>query len=707
VTTNNGKGSSYKFGDAEQANLGSVRAESDRAMLNSAFVRTSDFESLARGPLQSFVVGRRGAGKSALFLQLGIHFRKAPDAVVLELRPDESDTRALYAAIRRVVGTTASYRQVKSVMRHVWQAVLLEHSIQMVQQHHRDVRLRERATMHVVPAWRTDTPFGSAEALLDAIPDRLSVDEFISSLTRATRLSDLRDQARQLLFESGSRAIVLVDRLDEGWARETVENGVVGGLAAAAIDLRERSTGISPILFIRDNMYRVLEEEDDDFSRNIAGDTIRLHWTADGLFTLVTARLRVFLEANSEIRSDEIWNRFAKRELHGRAGFARCLQHTLYRPRDILELLNSAVQLSKRAGRNEIVPDDVIQSALDISRSRLNDLRKEYESAIPGITGLLNIFSNQPPIVSVESAVALIKRCTDNGFDGETRTTAAYLGSPVSIFHALHDVGFIGIEKPDGGFAFCHDGTTTANGDLAPTRRVAVHPCYAKALNISEPAEQDLEIWNAVTDEYDEGPSGAAQLRQRVLAGVESHWGRLATIEEGAAGANAYMEWVRRSLEILFAGSLNDLTSHPNGASVSRRDITADNQAKDGLWRHLKDVYSAHSVFFETKNYEPLTSGDYQQAIKYASNEYGGLAFIVYRTNREQLSANERSHVQDAWGENRVLMVLVSSERLAKSLRKHFHDAKEAQTYFRRWVKKHEQQFRSATAGRHAQLIGE
>ena len=40
------------------------------------------------------------------------------------------------------------------------------------------------------------------------------------------------------------------------------------------IDMREKQTGMYPVLFLRDNMYRVLAQEDDDFSRNIAGDTI-------------------------------------------------------------------------------------------------------------------------------------------------------------------------------------------------------------------------------------------------------------------------------------------------------------------------------------------------------------------------------------------------------------------------------------------------
>jgi hypothetical protein len=53
------------------------------------------------------------------------------------------------------------------------------------------------------------------------------------------------------------------------------------------------------------------------------------------------------------------WNRFAKTELQGADGFSECLKRTLYRPRDILELLNHAAQTAIRNGRVEIVQDDV------------------------------------------------------------------------------------------------------------------------------------------------------------------------------------------------------------------------------------------------------------------------------------------------------------------------------------------------------------
>jgi ABC-type uncharacterized transport system ATPase component len=50
--------------------LGAPRAESDIKMLNTAFVETQDFHALIDTRDFNFVVGRRGTGKSALFMKV-------------------------------------------------------------------------------------------------------------------------------------------------------------------------------------------------------------------------------------------------------------------------------------------------------------------------------------------------------------------------------------------------------------------------------------------------------------------------------------------------------------------------------------------------------------------------------------------------------------------------------------------------------------
>jgi hypothetical protein len=72
--------------------LGAQRAESDSKMLGRVFVRTADFETLENGPRHNFVIGRRGAGKSALFLELGKEFAHR-QALSRSFVPEQSNVR--------------------------------------------------------------------------------------------------------------------------------------------------------------------------------------------------------------------------------------------------------------------------------------------------------------------------------------------------------------------------------------------------------------------------------------------------------------------------------------------------------------------------------------------------------------------------------------------------------------------------------------
>ena len=50
--------------------FGDTTAENDKKMLSNAFIETADFRTLIETDDRTIVVGRRGTGKSALFIQL-------------------------------------------------------------------------------------------------------------------------------------------------------------------------------------------------------------------------------------------------------------------------------------------------------------------------------------------------------------------------------------------------------------------------------------------------------------------------------------------------------------------------------------------------------------------------------------------------------------------------------------------------------------
>jgi hypothetical protein len=193
-----------------------------------------------------------------------------------------------------------------------------------------------------------------------------------------------------------------------------IATAILGGLAAAASYFSNSQSSIHITLFIRDNMFRSLANFDSDFSKHIEGNTIRLHWDENSLLNLIAKRLRIILKME-DVESDiKVWNRFAARELSSRDGFQACLKNTLYRPRDILVLLNSAYQVAVREGRKNIVGKDIDISARTISQDRLNDLLKEYETVLPGLKDFISPFYGRRTSNTYSSVISLLDDACSN-----------------------------------------------------------------------------------------------------------------------------------------------------------------------------------------------------------------------------------------------------------------------------------------------------
>lgn len=98
----------------------------------------------------------------------------------------------------------------------------------------------------------------------------------------------------------------------------------------------------------------------------------------------------------------KIWNRCVAGELQEMAGFEKCLQLTLYRPRDVLSLLNEAFQQARRHHRGTLIAADVEATAREISETRLDDLMKEYAAVMPSLKPITAAFHGANPELSLQ-----------------------------------------------------------------------------------------------------------------------------------------------------------------------------------------------------------------------------------------------------------------------------------------------------------------
>jgi hypothetical protein len=576
--------------------LGDSRAELDHAMLGKAFIETPDYKALRHTRDYNFVVGRRGTGKSALFYKLQESFSNDRTYLVVTSTPSEHNTLALEALVSSFAN---DYTSARPVMRVLWRISILLSVCTLLSDHYKAKKLPGHTELLSYLSRYTSPKPGELVEYCIAVARRdiqsSESRKALQDLVAAVRVEDLQNDVVQSLKTIGKRAIVLVDGVDNGWLPEQISTSVLGGLAAGVADLAEKcGEHIRGLVFVRDNMFRALAHFDSDHSRHIQGSTLRLHWDEQSLFHLVTQRIRTTLH-RTEIENDaKAWNLLAERDLRDRPGFTKCLQNTLYRPRDVITLLNDAYVTASRAGRTVIFGDDIENAAIHVSDERLHDFLKEYETVLPGLREFVNAFHGLPAIQPYSSVLADLRRLIDRTdfFDPRSRDFALF-ETPEEVFRALYGVGFIGIQDTRSGvFRFCHDGTASLMERLGGATQVAVHPSYWRSIDaIGDPPTQEVAV--EIYDDDTRSIAEVTDMRVKRLGQIVEELPRLQ--RGGSADLQRFFDWCIRALRLLFAGELASLETLPGGQPEAP-DIAASNVATKGFWQYIREAFGARRL---------------------------------------------------------------------------------------------------------------
>ena len=648
--------------------LGDIRAEADREMLGTAFLETADFKTLINNTDRPIVVGRRGTGKSALAYHLIEHWRTVSRTSVVLITPTEDQVIGLRTLIPKFFGD--DYKMIRAGTRIAWRYALLAEIACLLVGHYRIGRAPDIALIkqhaREWTALGTDTSMRLRKKLINtgSNPD---AGEFIAEISRLLEVSLLHNAIVGALNELKHTVVLLIDRVDEGYEPDNIGVAMVDGLVLASIDINTRLEQVRLTLFLRDNMARAVEQLDPDYSRDIEGQVLRLHWEEAQLLSLVCKRLRraFSLDFESDIK---VWNRCATRGLAQRDGFKQCLRSTLYRPRDILSLLNEAFVVAARDGRTEIIETDVDATVKTISRIRLQDLHKEYSVILPGLERFTSAFKAGPSQMSVMNCQARLEDISE-GVDSEAEAqTFALFNSASDVGQALYSIGFFGTQDPSSKiFAFCHDGRML-DRTLRAADKIMVHPCYWMALDIAD-SELEPTMAEEIFDDCDIRVfSQTPDIRKQKLGQLI---GELDRMKPGDESASDFEDWCLRVIKIIFAAQLSNVEHHPNGAAVQRRDVVATNLSKGDFWQRLVQDYQVRQVIFEVKNYAELGPDEYRQIASYLVDRYGRLGFVVTRANNENLTSGvELTWVRELSNKKKILVIKLTGKFFSRILSK-------------------------------------
>lgn len=377
-----------------EIDLGGFDAESDPE-LEDYFLETEHARSLF-DKRQRIFLGRKGSGKSSLFLQLPrLSQQYKRKDFVIHLTPDSYAWDAM-----------KSYREngVSSELAHTnaWRFTLvLEAGLYLTRQV-RHWSPESQKNLHkfkqfVGSNFGADTS-GNLQATSGVLKSldsfNLSAFGFGVGLSthehQHTRLTpDITDQMLRALQPALQEAPVLIalDKLDDAWDGSPEARSLLIGLLKAAKELNDEHKGrrhedatFGVVTFLRSDIYSSLNFDDKDKHRALEH---HLTWDETTLRDVVSRRLP------EGILVDDLFEIGNMRG--GVLPFDHILKRTFFRPREVLQFVNHCIFVALSHDRDavQISKENVRTAESQFSSWKVEDLKQEYEKSEPALPALL------------------------------------------------------------------------------------------------------------------------------------------------------------------------------------------------------------------------------------------------------------------------------------------------------------------------------
>ena len=374
--------------------LGDPVAEHEAQDLHEYFVETSFFYRALDGPL-TILVGRRGSGKTAILYAINGEMRSKKGNHVTILKPIGYETHGLLRVIQRIRQRSERGFLIESL----WKFLIYSEIAKSVSEEIQDrpvyqphslqeseflAYIEENAVVLKPPfSERIENAVNSLENvgdIEDAGEQRLKISESLhSSLIR-----ELRRHLGNMLTDLDSLTL-LIDGLDEPWGpgeHIVPLSELIGGLLGVAHhipnDFRRSSSRVKPVatkvaILLRSDIFAHIQHlipEQDKLP------IVRVTWSDHGLLLRVLEERMLHGAPNTQTAED-IWKKLFPAEVVGVTSQQFILRTVLSRPRDLIHLMKSAVNIAINRGQEKVSQDDFLAAREQYSEYAFNSILKE------------------------------------------------------------------------------------------------------------------------------------------------------------------------------------------------------------------------------------------------------------------------------------------------------------------------------------------
>lgn len=484
----------------QNLSFGDPTAENEMTTLGSYYMQTDQFNRAIRGEV-NLVVGRKGSGKTALFLQLRDRIRSDKRNVMVDLKPEGYQLIKLKEDL--LLYLTEGSRQ--HLITAFWEYLLLLEVTYKVLEKDRishkhnheiyDMYVDLEAT-YKVENFSIEGDFSERLFMLsnriaseyrakfgDSSDTKLTVED-VTSLVYAHDIRSLRQKLSNYLSLKQS-VWILFDNLDKGWNTggvDAIDMIVLRCLVEAGRkierDMGKRNHSLHCLIFIRNDVYDLLMKGSADYGKDMRAV---LDWTdPDMLREMLRLRLVSSIEGiDSHVSFDKIWRSICVSHYHGEDTSAYFIERSLMRPRNLLKIFAHSKGFANNFNHAKIDETDIEKGMKAYSQDLLVELDHELADVFPTAPDLLYSFlDHQPEVTKTELA--------------ETLRVGGVNDSDIEkVFGFLLYYGVIGL-KTDAGIQYIFDVNYDSKILSARAQRLGenakfiINPAFWDALGIVE-----------------------------------------------------------------------------------------------------------------------------------------------------------------------------------------------------------------------------
>ena len=384
--------------------VGDPTAENEMSTLQEYYLQTDTFSRSTRGEV-NLVVGRKGAGKTALFIRLRDKIRSNKQNIVVDLKPEGFQLMKLKEEMLSYLAEGARHHLLIAFWEYL---ILLEVAYKLLEKDQNvhkfnhdlhDLYLDLKATytsgglpnegdfserllvLSGIITQKYSSKFGNQERV------RLT-NEDVTELLHIQDIPLLRSKISKYLQFKGS-TWVLFDNLDKGWNTQGVT--VIDAIIMRCLidagrrverEMKRNGREFHCLIFIRNDVYDHVMKNSADYGKEMRAT---IDWTDhDLLRELLRLRLVSGLpDAKSESNFDEIWTKVCVQLCQGEDTSEMMIRHSLMRPRNLLKLFNHCKGYAVNFGHSIIMEDDIAKGLKAYSQDLLSELDHELMDVFP------------------------------------------------------------------------------------------------------------------------------------------------------------------------------------------------------------------------------------------------------------------------------------------------------------------------------------